>query len=160
MTVRSQKYLVAALSMTLVAALSVVGSVDAKRRAEAAKSREPLSAGALNPQLARGKMVFQKYSCNACHGLAAQGGIKNLNAQTGGEVNGLLHVSETYTREELLERVRNGVPSVDKADPTGPEPPLRMPAYRDLITGQEMQDLASYLMSLRPQAGETKSGEW
>jgi mono/diheme cytochrome c family protein len=148
------------LSFALVAALAAVGSVDAKRRAEAMKTREPLSAGALNPQLARGKIVFQKYSCNACHGLDAQGGIKNLNAQTGGEVNGLLHVSETYTRQELLERIRNGVPSVDKADPTGPDPPLHMPPYKDLVSGQEMQDLASYLMSLRPPEGASKSGEW
>jgi hypothetical protein len=94
MTIRSQKYLVAALSLALLAALGAVGSVDAKRRAELMKSRQPLSAGALNPQLERGKIVFQKYGCNACHGPAGQGGIKNINAQTGGEVNGLLHVSD------------------------------------------------------------------
>jgi mono/diheme cytochrome c family protein len=35
-----------------------------------------------------------------------------------------------------------------------------MPPYKDLIGGQEMQDLVSYLMSLRPQAGEAKSEEW
>jgi len=160
MTIRSQKYLVAALSLALLAALAAVGSVDAKRRAELMRSRQPTTAGALNPQLERGKLVFSKYGCNACHGSGGVGGVKNINAQTGGEVNGLLRVSETYTHEELVERIRNGVPNVDKADPTGPEPPLHMPPYKDLVGGQEMQDLVSYLMSLRPQTGETKSEEW
>jgi mono/diheme cytochrome c family protein len=160
MTIRSQKYLVAALSLALLAALGAVGSVDAKRRAELMKTRPPLTAGALNPQLERGKLVFAKYGCNACHGAGGVGGVKNINAQTGGEVNGLLRVSETYTREELVERIRNGVPTIDKGDPTGPEPPLHMPPYKDLVGGQEMQDLVSYLMSLRPQAGEAKSEAW
>ncbi len=161
MTVRSQKYLVAALSLALLAALAVVGSVDAKRRALGLmKARQPLAAGALNPLLERGRVAFQKYGCNACHGLAGQGGIKNINAQTGGEVNGLLRISETYTQAELVEKIQSGVPTVDKADPTGPEPPLRMPAYRGLITGQDMQDLTAYLMSLRPAGGEAKSEGW
>ena len=56
------------------------------------------------------------------------GGIENVNAQTGGEVNGLTRVSETYTLNELLDKIRNGVADVDKADPTGSDPPLRMPA--------------------------------
>jgi cytochrome c553 len=148
-TVTAQKYLVAALSLALFAALIAVGSVDAQRRASAAKARQGELAGALNPQLERGRAVFVKYGCNACHGMSGSGGIKNLNAQTGGEINGLTKVSETYTREELIERIRNGVPNVDKADPTGPDPPLRMPSYRDLIAGQEMEDLTVYLFSLK-----------
>jgi len=35
-----------------------------------------------------------------------------------------------------------------------------MPAFRDLITGQEMLDQVAYLMSLRPPPGEAKSSEW
>ncbi|MGH7680956.1 MAG: c-type cytochrome [Candidatus Eiseniibacteriota bacterium] len=160
MTVSAQKYLVAFLSLALFAALVAVGGVDAKRRAEAAKSRQIALAGALNPQLERGRAVFVKYSCNACHGQGGAGGIKNLNAQTGGEINGLTRVSETYTRQELMERIRNGVPNVDKSDPTGPDPPLRMPAYRDLIAGQELEDLTSYLFSLRPSAESKPSEAW
>jgi cytochrome c553 len=160
MTVRSQKYLVAALSLALLGALAVVGSVDANRRAQAMKSHQEAAAGALNPQLERGRIVFQKYSCNACHGMAGQGGVKNINAQTGGEVNGLLHVSETYTKEELIEKIRNGVPTVDRADPTAPEPPLKMPPFKDWISGQEMQDLTAYLMSLRPREEESGKNQW
>jgi mono/diheme cytochrome c family protein len=35
-----------------------------------------------------------------------------------------------------------------------------MPAFRDLISGQEMRDLVAYLMSLRPPPGEAKASEW
>jgi len=156
-TVRAQKYLVALLSLALFAALVAVGGVDAQRQAKAAKSRQDALAGVLNPQLERGRQAFLKYSCNACHGVTGSGGIKNLNAQTGGEINGLTRVSETYSHDELVDRIRNGVPSVDKADPTGPDPPLRMPAYRDLIAGQELEDLAAYLFSLRPAAEPSSS---
>ena len=159
MTVSAQKYVVALLSFALFAALVAVGGVDAQRRAQAAKSRQVALAGALNPQLERGRMVFVKYSCNACHGMDAAGGIKNLNAQTGGEINDLTRVSETYTREELIERIQNGVSTVDKADPTGPDPPLHMPPYKGLISGQEMQDLTAYLFGLKPST-ETKSEAW
>ena len=158
MTVTAQKYLVAFLSLALFATLIAVGGIDAQRRALAAKARRVALAGALNPQLERGRMVFVKYGCNGCHGASGEGGIKDYNAQTGGEINGLTRVSETYTRDELIERIRNGVPTVDKADPTGPDPPLHMPPYKDLIGGQEMQDLTAYLFSLKP-AAETKSGE-
>lgn len=158
MTVTGQKYLVAFLSLALFAALIAVGGIDAQRRALAAKSRTVALAGALNPQLERGRMIFVKYGCNGCHGTSGEGGIKNFNAQTGGQINGLTRVSETYTHDELVERIRNGVPTVDKADPTGPDPPLHMPPYKDLIAGQDMQDLTAYLFSLKP-ASEAKSAD-
>jgi cytochrome c1 len=60
----------------------------------------------------------------------------------------------------VAEKVRGGVPTVGKNDPTGPDPPLHMPPYRDLIGGQEMRDLVAYLMSLRPAPGETKASGW
>jgi cytochrome c1 len=86
--------------------------------------------------------------------------MKNLNAETGGEVNGLLRVSETYAPAELAEKIRAGVPEVGKADPTGSEPPLRMPAYRDLVGGQELRDLVAYLMSLGPPVANRDTTSW
>jgi mono/diheme cytochrome c family protein len=160
MNVTAQKFLVAALCLALFFALLVVGEVDAKRRASQAQAAARATAETTNPQLQRGRQVFLKYSCNACHGDRGAGGIKNLNAETGGEINGLLHLTETYTSDELKEQIRKGTPEVEKADPTGPDPPLHMPAYREYIAGQEMQDLVAYLTSL--QAGEPKSkkSEW
>ena len=160
MTVTTQKYVVAFLSVALFAALIAVGGIDAQRRAQAAKARQVAVAGALNPQLERGRMVFVKYGCNGCHGTSGGGGIKNFNAQTGGEINGLTRVSETYTREELIEKIRRGVPTVDKGDPMGPDPPLRMPPYGELIGGQEMLDLAAYLFSLKPAAEPESAESW
>jgi mono/diheme cytochrome c family protein len=160
MSVTAQKLMVAFLSLALVAALIAAGSVDARRQKEAHKHAEAMLDDAANPQIARGRAVFAKYGCNACHGAGGVGGIMNLNAEGGGRVNALLHVSETYTNAELAEKIRTGVPTVGKSDPTGPDPPLHMPPYRDLIEGQEMRDLVAYLMSLRPAAGEPKSTSW
>jgi len=160
MSVLAQKLVVAALTLGLVAALVASGSVDARRQSLARKHAEAMLDDAANPQIARGKAVFVKYSCNACHAPGGTGGIMNLNAETGGKVNGLLHVSESYTPAEVAEKIRTGVPTVGKSDPTGPDPPLHMPPYRDLIAGQEMRDLVAYLMSLRPPPGEAKSSNW
>ena len=160
MSVTAQKVVVALLSLALVAALVAVGSVDARREAKARKRAESLLDDAAHPDLARGRAVFAKYSCNACHGAGGAGGIMNLNAESGGKVNGLLHVSESYTAAELAEKIRTGVPTIGKGDPTGPDPPLHMPPYRDLIAGQEMKDLVAYLMSLQPPPGEAKASSW
>jgi mono/diheme cytochrome c family protein len=161
MSLTGQKFLVAALSFALFCALIVVGGVDAKRRASQARAAASAAAAqATNPQLQRGRQVYVKYSCNACHGDRGAGGIKNLNAETGGEINGLLHLTETYTPAELDEQVRKGTSEVEKADPTGPDPPLHMPAYRDYIGGQEMKDLVAYLMSLQIEEPKSKKSEW
>jgi len=158
MSITAQKYLVAALSLALFAALVVVGGVDARRRASEERSRTSSGAVSLNPQLARGRQVFLKYSCNACHGMNGEGGISNLNSETGGKINGLTKLNETFTTEELVARIQKGVPEVGKEDPTGPDPPLRMPSYQNYITGQEMQDLTAYLTSLGPK--KAKGSEW
>jgi cytochrome c553 len=160
MSVTMQKLVVALLSLALFSALLVTGSVDARRQAIARRHAEAALDDAANPQVARGRAVFERYSCNACHGAGGAGGIMNINAESGGKVNGLLHVSETYSVAELQERIRGGVPTVGKTDPTGPDPPLHMPPFRDLISGQDLNDLVVYLMSLRPPPGEAKASGW
>ena len=159
MSVTAQKLVVAILSLALVAALVVAGNVDRSRRPPAAPDSATVAAF-VNPQLVRGREAFVKYSCNACHGPDGRGGIRNLNAESGGEVNGLLHVSESYTTEELADKLRKGVPEVGKGDPTGPEPPLKMPAYGDLISGQELKDLVAYVWNLGAGQQKTKKSEW
>ena len=160
MTVAGQKYLVAFLSLALFGALVAAGTIDERRQAAARKHAAALLDDMANPGMARGRKVFVKYGCNACHNEAGAGGILNLNAEGGGKVNSLQHVFESYTPAELGEKIRTGVPSVGKEDPTGPEPPLRMPSYRALIAGTEMDDLVAYLMSLRPPEGGSKPTQW
>ena len=158
MSITAQKYLVAVLSLALFAALVVVGGVDARRQAAEQRAHASPSAAALNPQLDRGGQVYLKYSCNACHGLNGEGGINNLNSETGGKINGLTKLNETFTTEELVAHIQKGVPEVGKGDPTGPDPPLHMPPFQNLIAGQEMSDLVAYLQSLGPKP--SKSSGW
>jgi mono/diheme cytochrome c family protein len=160
MTLSAQKLLVALLSLALFAALIAAGGIDARRAAEARRRAEAALDDAANPKVARGRRVFEKYSCIACHGARGVGGVMNLNAETGGQVPGLLHVAETYTPAELAEAIRNGFPAVGKADPTGPDPPLHMPGFHDLIGGQELTDLVSYLFSLGPPVAAKGDSAW
>lgn len=159
MTVNGQKYLVASLSLLLLGALVVAGAVETRRRA--AQEGQQRASGPLDPQLDRGRQIYEKYSCIACHGPGGAGGVHNVNAQTGGMINGLRFVAETYTKQDLAKKILDGVPVVPKADPNGPNPPLAMPAYRGLIGYQEAQDLVEYLFSLKPPgAKKSKADEW
>lgn len=153
MSLNGLKIMVALLSLALVGALIAAAAVDAKRQKEAEARANVALEAAINPQIARGRAVFEKYGCNSCHGRDGSGGILNINAESGGRVNDLTHVFETYSQQEITDRIRNGVPEVGKSDPTGPDPPLRMPPYRDLIGGQELKDLIAFVMHLRPAPG-------
>ena len=97
-----------------------------------------------------GKAVFQKYGCAGCHGLEGRGGIRNKNMDIGEEVPSLITAADGYSKEELKAVIRNGrYPA--KADAGGPAPPLWMPAWKDKISEEEMDALADYLLSLKPQ---------
>lgn len=160
MSVTAQKYLVAALSLALLAAVAVAGSVEIRLRANAAKEGGARSAGPLDPQLDRGRQLYEKYSCIACHGAGGVGGVHNVNAQTGGMINGVRLVAEAYTKADLAKKILDGVAVVPKADPNGPAPPLAMPSYKGVIGYQELQDLTEYLFSLKPPGAKKKADEW
>lgn len=160
MTLRTEKYLVAFLSLSLFAALLVVGLVDARRRAVPRTAATNLPPGPVDPIVNQGRQLYEKLSCIACHGADGGGGVRNLNAQTGGMINGLQSVSETYSKEELVKKILDGVPVVEKADPGQPRPPLNMPAYRELLPEEDLTALVTYLFSLRPAAGQKKEEAW
>jgi mono/diheme cytochrome c family protein/nitrate reductase cytochrome c-type subunit len=101
-----------------------------------------------------GKFVYQKYGCAACHAPDAKGGIRNHNYENDVEPN-LTKTAGTFTREELKHKIQDGVPVVGKKDPKGPTPPLYMPAWKDKIKGQELEDLVTYLLSIAE-----KQEEW
>lgn len=159
MTLTAQKYLVAALSLLLLAAVVAAGSVESRRRVEAEKAAGTRT-GPLDPALDRGRQLYEKYSCIACHGAGGIGGVFNANAQTGGMINGVRFVAETYTKEDLSKKILDGVPVVPKADPNGPNPPLAMPSYRGIIGVEETRELVDYLYSLRPPGASTKPAPW
>jgi len=64
----------------------------------------------LTPQdaaIEAGKQSFARFGCVGCHGLELQGGVPNPNSQ-GGEVPSLLHASDDYTKQEVIQIIRNG----------------------------------------------------
>lgn len=105
----------------------------------------------------RGRAVFERFGCIGCHNVDGRGGRKNWNAYTGGEVPALVYVGRAYTREALKEKIRQGVPIVARLDPSAQTPPLYMPAWGEKITGQDLEDLVDYLLSLAPQEGAAVS---
>ncbi len=111
--------------------------------------------------LAHGKHVFQKYGCAGCHGLRGAQGRRNFNAMGPGQedpekdmdkgrVPTLVETVGTFTREELKQKISGGVSSinVNKFNPNGPTPPLYMPAWKDKIKDRELEDLATWLLSI------------
>jgi mono/diheme cytochrome c family protein len=114
----------------------------------------PRPAPTANTPAARGRLVYDKFGCAACHGPDARGGIRNFNYENDVEPD-LRKTVGTYTREELREKIELGVPVVGKKDPKGATPPLYMPGWKDKIKGQDMEDLITYLFSIAE-----KSEEW
>lgn len=108
----------------------------------------------LRTAVERGRAVYVKFGCAACHAPDGSGGIRNFNYQGGTEPN-LKKVMGTYKREELRQKLEKGVPVVGKADPQGPTPPLYMPSWKEKIKGQELDDLMTYLFSIAE-----KTEEW
>lgn len=101
--------------------------------------------------VAQGRRVYQRFGCGACHGVNAEGGVANPNAQTN-PIPGLTKVKEGYTEEELLKIVYNGREPA-RADAKGAPPPFKMNAWKALMDPAEGKLLAAYLFSLM---GETE----
>lgn len=103
---------------------------------------------ALKPEeiaIEAGRQDFARFGCVGCHGTELQGGVPNPNAQ-GGEVPSLLHLSDDYTKDEVIAIIRNGrVPPMD--DPKGPTPPLYMPSWKHLLSDEDTNRIADYLWS-------------
>jgi mono/diheme cytochrome c family protein len=92
-----------------------------------------------------GKQDFGRFGCVGCHGTELQGGVANPNAQ-GGEVPSLLHLSDDYTKDEVIAIIRNGrVPPID--NPAGPAPPLYMPSWKHVLSDEDINRIADFLWS-------------
>jgi len=101
-------------------------------------------------EVERGKAVFEKFGCAACHGSGGLGGRKNWNAGLGEEVPSLLYVKAYYGNhvEALKTVIRNGRQPVPRADSHRPQPGLYMPAWKDRIPEEDLDALVAYLFSL------------
>lgn len=127
--------------------------------------KEPVLTGAAN-----GKRVYEKYGCQGCHGLDAKLGRRRFNASSNdqkpydekmseaeqfeqmslGVEPTLPDLMATYTHEELVKKIEAGVPAADakKWSPKGPMPMVYMPAWKGKISKRELDDLATWLLSI------------
>lgn len=150
MSINAQKYLVGILGLALLGSVIAAGYLNTQReRKENAGTHTKVSA-VLSPKLEAGLKVYHEFSCVACHGEGGKGGVHNFNSQTGQQVPSLIHVADSYTKAQLMAKIRKGVPVEPKLNPAGPTPPLHMPSFKNLLNQQQMDDLVAYLFSLKP----------
>ena len=123
--------------------------VKAARAAVSGNAPSPADLAKMTP-VERGHFVFHKYGCYQCHGRDAKGGVANPNAKTAEQVPSLIYVADGYTREELINFIKKGEREIPKMNPAGPEPPHFMPEWGPVIKDAELDDLATYLFSLKP----------
>lgn len=113
---------------------------------------KPWETPGLKPE-EKGRVVFNRAGCVGCHGTAGAGGYPNNNVK-GGLIPKLDGVFETYTKAELVAKIKKGVLSPEKADPKGDAPLVWMPSWGEKLDDGEIDAVASYLMSLRPGKAE------
>jgi mono/diheme cytochrome c family protein len=107
--------------------------------------------------VARGRLVYLRAGCVACHGQGGTGGSPNNNV-TGNKIPALANASETYTKSELIVKIKNGVLAPVKADPRGPDPLVWMPKWGDVLDEGEIDAVASYLLSLK--SAKDEKSDW
>jgi mono/diheme cytochrome c family protein len=117
-------------------------------------SRRPRALTPEDVAIEAGKQDFARFGCVGCHGTELQGGVPNPNAQ-GGEVPSLLHVSDDYTKDEVIAIIRNGrAPPLENT--AGPTPPLYMPSWKKVLSDEDINRIADYMWSKQ----EKKKDSW
>lgn len=104
----------------------------------------------------RGHLLFAKAGCITCHGVAGVGGYPDNNV-VGGKIPALVGVQDRFTKAELAAKIKKGVEPA-KADPAGPEPLLRMPAWGQTLDDKEIGLVVDYLWTLKSK--DAGKAEW
>jgi mono/diheme cytochrome c family protein len=94
--------------------------------------------------LTEGREIYARAGCAACHGAAGRGGHPNPGAQ-GDVIPALAPLMGTYTRLELKIKILYGVTPEGR---DGLTPAVVMPAWKGVLSGDEIDALATYLLSL------------
>jgi Cu/Ag efflux protein CusF len=102
----------------------------------------------------KGREVYQKYACYVCHEVRGENFPPGSKAGPELSQMGPLHPLEYFT-----ESVINPSAQASKKD-RGPEGKSTMPEYNERMTVQELIDLSTYLVSLKPKdVPSTVTGE-
>jgi mono/diheme cytochrome c family protein len=104
----------------------------------------------------RGELIYNRVGCVGCHGTAGAGGFPNNNV-AGGQIPSLKLAADGYSKEEMHERISNGLKS-DPEDPSKPAPMIEMPAWKNLLSSEEIDALVEYIYSIRPP--RTAADDW
>lgn len=102
------------------------------------------------PVAERGKLIFNKAGCVACHGQFGGGGYPNNNV-AGGLIPTLTLVSDGYSKKELHDKIHNGAVPLPN-DPSQPRALIQMPKWGEQLKEDEIDALVEYLYSLKPKA--------
>ncbi|MBI3298467.1 MAG: cytochrome c [Elusimicrobia bacterium] len=94
----------------------------------------------------RGRAVYLRAGCVACHGAKGAGGHPNNNVP-GDAIPALAKVAETFSPAELAAKIRRGSVPAAK-DPAVSAPLVRMPAWGEKLADDEISAVAAYLLSL------------
>lgn len=134
----------------LVAYLSSLkGEVYAERR--------PWDTEALTQNhVARGKAIFEGAGCTGCHGINGAGGNPNPHA-VGGMIPALGGVKDLYSKEELIDKIRQG--STPGVDPKNKGVVISMPEWGKFLKKDEFEALAEYLYTLAGKKAKGKAAE-
>jgi cytochrome c551/c552 len=93
--------------------------------------------------------------CVGCHGRNGVGGYPNNNV-VGGMIPTLTKVAEGYSKPELEAKIMSGVKPA-KADMSGPAPMIDMPEWGKVLKSDEIDALADYLISLKPNSAGSEA---
>lgn len=108
-------------------------------------------------QVTKGRLIYLRSGCVSCHGSGGIGGYPNNNVP-GGKIPGLANVSQTFTKSELKAKINHGVSKSAKEDPLGSDPLVSMPAWKDVLTNDDIEAVAEYLMAIKP--SEALKTDW
>lgn len=110
----------------------------------------------LHDPILRGHLIYVRAGCMTCHGMRGEGGYPNNNVP-GGLIPALTLVSQSFTKEELIKKIKYGaIPA--RADPNGPAPLIVMPAWGQVLSDSEIKAVAGYVLSLKPK--DSSAGNW
>ncbi len=104
----------------------------------------------------RGHIIYIRVGCVTCHGIGGVGGYPDNNV-VGGLIPPLNSVSQSFTKEELIRKIKLGA-TPQKANPEGPTPLLQMPAWGQVLSDGEISAVADYLLSLKSK--QSAAGNW